>query len=67
MHAAHYVISCFALTHVKSHQDEKTDFDDLPFPALLNVQCDHMATAQLERQLANSGNARTQIHSLCAP
>ena len=36
------------------HQDEKTDFDDLPFPAQLNVQCDHMATAQLERQLTTN-------------
>ena len=54
MQAAQYVISRFALIHVKSHQDEKTDFDDLPFPAQLNVQCDHMATAQLERQLTTN-------------
>jgi hypothetical protein len=32
------------LIHVKSHQDEHTDFDKLPFPAQLNVMADAQAT-----------------------
>jgi hypothetical protein len=50
MSAAHYVIARFVLTHVHSHQDNDTDFDELPFPAQLNVLCDRMATAHMQRQ-----------------
>jgi hypothetical protein len=50
MSAAHQVISRFRLEHVKSHQDDETEFDQLPFSAQLNVRCDHMATNQLHRQ-----------------
>jgi hypothetical protein len=34
--------------HVKSHQDDKCDFDDLTRPAQLNVLADHRATAALD-------------------
>ena len=40
----------YELEHVKSHQDDKIDFDKLPFAAQLNVLCDKMATNQLKRQ-----------------
>jgi hypothetical protein len=33
--------------HVKSHQDNKKDFSDLPFSAQVNVFCDHMATQHM--------------------
>ena len=57
MRAAHPVISRYTLEHVKSHQDEKTDFDQLPFHAQLNVLCDQMATNQLKRQRTNAWEA----------
>ena len=50
MAAAHPVLVRFTLVHVKSHQDDTTEFDDLPFSAKLNVLCDTMATNQLQRQ-----------------
>ena len=50
MSAAHPVISRFTLAHVKSHQDDATEFEQLSFPAQLNVLCDTMATNQLTRQ-----------------
>jgi hypothetical protein len=34
--------------HVKSHQDDKCDFDDLTRPAQLNVLADRRATAALD-------------------
>jgi hypothetical protein len=57
MRAAHDVIKHFHLHHVKSHQDDKVPFDELPFSAQLNVLCDKMATAQLKRQLVNAGES----------
>jgi hypothetical protein len=54
MGAAHDVIKRFKLRHVHSHQDDTVPFDDLPFPAQLNVLCDWMASAQLQRQLVNA-------------
>jgi hypothetical protein len=43
--APHYVMSHFLVEHVKSHQDDKVEFDQLPFPVQLNVHCgDKMAT-----------------------
>ncbi len=33
--------------HVKSHQNAKKDFSDLPFSAQVNVLCDHMATRHM--------------------
>ena len=48
--AAHPVISRVTLSHVKSHQDARTEISKLPFSAQLNVCCDEMATTQLNRQ-----------------
>jgi hypothetical protein len=64
MAAAHPVVARFTLAHVKSHQDDKTEFDDLPFSAQLNVLCDKMATAQLQCQRLTKDNAQV---SLCCP
>ena len=64
MRSAHHVVSRFSLEHVKSHQDDTTDFDKLPFPAQLNVLCDRMATNQLKRQSANNWEA-TQSNPFC--
>ncbi|KAI2490389.1 hypothetical protein MHU86_24173 [Fragilaria crotonensis] len=50
MSSAHYVLEHVRFTHVHSHQDQTTAFDDLPFPAQLNVLCDKMATNQMQRQ-----------------
>jgi hypothetical protein len=48
--------------HVKSHQDEKRDFDDLTRPEQLNVLTDHRATAALdELRAARKG---TEFHPL---
>ena len=33
----------FKFVHVKSHQDEETQYDELPFPAKLNYHCDKAA------------------------
>ena len=55
----HPVLKCFSLAHVKSHQDDSTEFDKLPFSAQLNVLCDNMATAQLKRQQQLHANERT--------
>jgi hypothetical protein len=50
MCSAQPVISRYTLEHVKSHQDDTTDFDKLPFHAQLNVLCNQMATDQMKRQ-----------------
>ena len=50
MAAAHLVIARSTLVHVKSHQDDTTEFDDLPFLAQLKIMCDTMATNQLQCQ-----------------
>ena len=50
MSAAHPVLKQFHFQHVKSHQDDKTDFEKLSFPAQVNVLCDQMTTQQLLRQ-----------------
>ena len=47
---AHHIVSHYQLEHVKSHQDEKIDFEALLFSAQLNVLCGMMATNQLKRQ-----------------
>ena len=58
MKSAPHVISRYTLEHVKSHQDDKTDFDVLPFKnAQLNVICDRMASAQMQRQAENAWEA----------
>jgi hypothetical protein len=44
-----------ALIHVKSHQDNDTDFDKLSFPAQLNVMADAQATARNTSTNVNSG------------
>ena len=49
--SANHVLKHFILHHVPAHQDDETCFEDLSFPAQLNVLCDKMATAQLKRQL----------------
>lgn len=52
------IVRKFTLEHVKSqHQDDSTDVATLPFPAQLNVWCDAMATAQLDRQLTHVDEA----------
>ena len=48
--SAHHIVAKYELEHVKSHQDDKIDFDKLPFAAQLNVLCDKMATNQFKRQ-----------------
>ena len=53
MKAAHHVLRHFRLEHIKSHQDDKVKYDNLPFPAQLNVLCDRMASNQLKRQRFN--------------
>ena len=57
MRSAEHVITRYTLEHVKSHQDNKTDFDNLPFNAQLNVLCDRMATNQMKRQGGNEWEA----------
>lgn len=57
MSSAHHVISCFRLEHVKSHQDDETAFELLPFLAQLNVLCDQMATEQLKRQRTDASES----------
>ena len=57
MRSAEHIISRFTLEHVRSHQDDKTDFVDLPFDAQLNVLCDRMATDQMQRQGGNPWEA----------
>ena len=64
MKSAHHILKHFHLAHVHSHQDTTTDFDDLPFPAQLNVLCDTMATNQLQRQAAHA-EERTLSIPLC--
>ena len=53
LQSSHHVTLHFRLDHVKSHQDANTDFDDLPFPAQLNVLYNTMATNQIQRQLTH--------------
>jgi hypothetical protein len=50
MRSAHHIVSHYQLEHVKSHQNDKIDFETLPFSAQHNVLCDKMATNQLKRQ-----------------
>ena len=50
MSAAHPVLTQFRFQHVKSHQDDTTDLEQLSFPAQVNVLCDEMATTQLLSQ-----------------
>jgi hypothetical protein len=45
---AEHIISKSVCQHVKSHQDDKQDFSDLPFSAQVNVICDRMASRQME-------------------
>jgi hypothetical protein len=45
---AHHILSKAVCQHVKSHQDEKKEYSELPFSAQVNVLCDRMATRQLE-------------------
>ena len=60
---SHHVTARFCLAHVKSHQDDKEDFDKLPFSAQLNVLADRQATKQLKSQDDNE-QARTQTNPL---
>jgi hypothetical protein len=39
--------------HVKSHQDEEREYDDLTRPEQLNVQADHRATEALDELRAD--------------
>jgi hypothetical protein len=39
------------LEHVKGHQDDSLSQDELPWTAQLNVRCDELATAKLERSI----------------
>jgi hypothetical protein len=48
--------------HVKGHQDEKRDFDDLIRPEQLNVLADHRATAALDELRA--ARKTTEFHPL---
>ena len=63
MSDAQHVIDRFSLTHVKSHQDEKTEFEKLSFPAAqLNVRCDHMCTAHLKLQATDVSERSQSCH-----
>jgi hypothetical protein len=42
------IISRLMCQHVKSHQDDKKDYDELPFFAQVNVLCNRMATRHME-------------------
>lgn len=64
MSSAYHVLKHFYLTHVHSHQDDETAFDDLPFPVQLNVLCDTMTTTQMQRQGAHE-EERTLSIPLC--
>ncbi len=44
MAVAHPVLKRFSLEHVKSHQDDSTEFEKNSFSAHLNVLCNTMAT-----------------------
>ena len=57
LRAAADIVKNYQLEHVKSHQDDRTDVQDLPFSAQLNVACDALATTQLKRQLDQPGEA----------
>ena len=61
MRSAHYVIEHFLLTHVHSHQDKDTSFDELPFPAQLNVLCDTMAINQMQRHETHAEESTLSI------
>jgi hypothetical protein len=50
--------------HVKSHQDEETDFDDLEDDAKLNYLCDLLATEKLEK--LEKQNKRQRVKPLPA-
>ena len=63
MKSADHIIGQFIFEHVKSHQDATVAFDDLPFSAQLNVLCDAMATAQMQRQLTTASEC-TQSNPL---
>jgi hypothetical protein len=58
MCSVHPVVSCYTLEHVKSHQDDKIKFDQLPFHAQLNVLCNRMATnlATTRQRLGSNAN-----------
>jgi hypothetical protein len=42
------IISRSTCQHVKSHQDDKKDYSELPFYAQVNVLCDRMATRHMK-------------------
>ena len=45
---AYQIVSRSVCQHVKSHQDDKKDYSELPFAAQVNVLCDRMATRHME-------------------
>ena len=51
------IVIKYQLEHVKSHQDDATDIEKLPFSAQLNVWCDALATTQLGRQSSHPEEA----------
>lgn len=61
--SAPQVVQKFQLRHVKSHQDDKVPFEELPFPVQLNVWCDTLATNQLLLQ-ATDESVRTLSNPL---
>jgi hypothetical protein len=45
---ARHIISRSSCQHVRSHQDSKKKYSELPFAAQVNVLCDRMATRHME-------------------
>ena len=59
---ASQIINKAVCQHVKSHQDDRKDFSELPFSAQVNVLCDRMATRHMEfTEAANGHHNRTTL------
>ena len=55
---AEQILSKSVCQHVKSHQDDKKDFSDLPFAAQVNVLCDRMATRHMNVHRGGAWSSR---------
>jgi hypothetical protein len=55
---AKHIIFKSTCQHVKSHQDDKKDFSDLPFAAQVNVLCDRMATRHMVTHRTGAWSSR---------
>ena len=62
---AFHIISKSVFQHVKSHQDDKKAFSDLPFAAQINVLCDRMATRQMEVHRGGEWSSKQNYSITC--